>query len=85
MSQAHLPDPPIEEIRQIAEGTMAEWLDGYQTFAYETTGKVTRYHQLQFRQMDDGTWSVDDADGIRANGDRGTYWITVRWNGVDGT
>ncbi len=80
MSQAHLPDPPIEQIREIAEGTMAEWLDGYQSVMNED-GRFTL--ELQFRQMDDGTWRVDDSDGTRANGDRGTYRISVTVERMD--
>jgi hypothetical protein len=80
MSQAHLPDPTIEQIREIAEGTMAEWLDGYQTVMNED-GRFTL--EVQFRQMADGTWRVDDSDGVRANGDRGTYRISVTVERVD--
>lgn len=63
-----------DQVREIAQATMGEWLDGYQ---YPMTENGDFQPQVQFREMADGTWCVDPSDGVRAAGELGTYRITV--------
>jgi len=80
-SQEHLPDPTIDQIRDIAQDTLNEWLAGYQSVMNDDS----RFGLgLQFRQMADGVWYVDDSDGVRAKGARGMYRITVAVERIDG-
>ncbi len=85
MSQEHLPDPPISELRWVVNGVINEGLGGYQDMQYPDADDRIIWHAIQFRQMADGSWRVDDSDGIRAHGARGTYRITVNVERVDGT
>lgn len=69
-----------DQVREIAQSTMDGWLDGYQ-HPMNLDGSIG--DQVQFRQMGDGAWRVDPADGARAQGTLGTFRITVTVERVD--
>jgi hypothetical protein len=63
-----------ERVREIAEATMEEWLDGYQ-YSMNVDGSIG--NQIQLRRMADGSYRADPGDGPRAHGTLGTFKISV--------
>lgn len=66
-----------EQVREIAQDVLNEWLPGY------CYAPGVPLDQIQLRQMADGSYRADPADGPRAEGALGIFRIAVTVDRVD--
>jgi hypothetical protein len=66
-----------EQVREIAQNVMDEWLGGYHYTELALTP------QIQLRRMADGSYRADPSDGPRAQGALGTFRIGVMVERLD--